>query len=383
MRRLLPHPLLTSALLALATTATVRAAEAPDADAETEVETRTVYVVELIVYAHQAGLAGREERWPLEPPPWQDAVLPRLRDELEADGDLDHPGHPGAGDASTNPAADPLVPLPPASPPPAVWVARPEQLVLAEPLARLERDPRYDVLLHTAWQQEGLPRDQAFQVIISDVPMGLYFSTDEELADPADLSAPEAESAREAVDPRATEPVPDGMEADKAVVVTMDANANAALMPIVSPFDDPTARMVGLVRVYLERYLHLQLDLIYDTDLVPDLSQLLIPSAVEQAPSATTAGGPKSQPVAIERERQRPRGDRRPEGLGGEFAQQKDDGPQTLHVRLVESRRMRSTEVHYFDHPVIGVIATITPWQISVDPEVEPEVEADITAAGN
>ncbi len=41
--------------------------------------------------------------------------------------------------------------------------------------------------------------------------------------------------------------------------------------------------------------------------------------------------------------------------------------------RLMETRRMRSTEVHYFDHPAFGILAVITPYKLPERPEpVEP-----------
>ena len=47
-------------------------------------------------------------------------------------------------------------------------------------------------------------------------------------------------------------------------------------------------------------------------------------------------------------------------------------------IRLTESRRMRSKEVHYFDNPRFGVIALITPYEPPAPPEEPaPEVPAN------
>jgi peptidoglycan-binding protein CsiV len=395
MRCTIPYPWLTSALLALATIAATHAAEAPDvdpaADPETEIETRTVYVIELIVFAHQAGLAGSEERWPpeLELPDWRQAILPQLAvapdGETGADAaDTTTAAATATTDANAVDLAGPEELLGPASvipPRPEVWIAAPEQIALAEPLARLQRDPRYDVLLHTAWQQEGLPREQAFQVIVSDVPMDQYYPTDEELAAESSEPVADAPSAVIAGTPAA---VPEPDATGKTAGDPAGPGTEVAAAAASSPFDDPSARIVGLVRVYLERYLHLQLDLIYDTDLIPDPSQLLIPSPVDAGPPEVTVAGPKRQPVSFQRAQPRPGtgADRISEESAGEFESEKASGPRTLRVRLVESRRMRSTEVHYFDHPVIGVIATITPWEIPIEPELDP-AEAAATASSD
>jgi hypothetical protein len=42
--------------------------------------------------------------------------------------------------------------------------------------------------------------------------------------------------------------------------------------------------------------------------------------------------------------------------------------------RLVESRRMRSREVHYLDHPMFGILILATPY-VAPEPELKQEVE--------
>jgi len=50
------------------------------------------------------------------------------------------------------------------------------------------------------------------------------------------------------------------------------------------------------------------------------------------------------------------------------------DGPVSTPVfRLSEKRRIRSGELHYFDHPRFGVIASVTPYEI---PEAQPNPAA-------
>jgi len=93
------------------------------------------------------------------------------------------------------------------------------------------------------------------------------------------------------------------------------------------PRENRTASYVdGTVRVAVERYLHLYLDL-----------QL----------------HPANQRIATR---------------AGEL---NDELPE---IRLTESRRMRSKEVHYFDNPRFGVIALITPYE-SPAPAAEPAPE--------
>ncbi len=97
------------------------------------------------------------------------------------------------------------------------------------------------------------------------------------------------------------------------------------------PAENSTGSYVdGTVRVAVERYLHLSLDL----QLHPATPGMTIPA----------------------------------DGLYYELPE----------IRLTESRRMRSKEVHYFDNPRFGVIALITPYEPPVPPEeTAPEVPAN------
>lgn len=88
----------------------------------------------------------------------------------------------------------------------------------------------------------------------------------------------------------------------------------------------------GMLRVHRSRYLHLGLDLIYQERLGPE--------------------------------------DALPESPDGEITE-----IVYQPIRMQQSRRMRSEELHYLDHPRLGIIARITP----VEPEPEPETEATET----
>jgi hypothetical protein len=65
-------------------------------------------------------------------------------------------------------------------------------------------------------------------------------------------------------------------------------------------------------------------------------------------------------------------------GFGSFFGVSEEPAPILIErpflqdYRLHQTRRMRSTEIHYFDHPLIGVISIVTPYEF---PKPEPEVE--------
>jgi hypothetical protein len=100
---------------------------------------------------------------------------------------------------------------------------------------------------------------------------------------------------------------------------------------------------------------------VYDRD---QARALVLPSATDASGDAYVDGSVK---VAVERylhlyldlQLHLPVHSQEPEAMGHEIPE----------FRLTESRRMRSKEIHYFDHPRFGVIALITPYE---PPEQEP-----------
>lgn len=106
--------------------------------------------------------------------------------------------------------------------------------------------------------------------------------------------------------------------------------AHAIPYPIHSLAENGRDNIEGSVTLVRERYLHLDVD-------------LLLMTASRAAPTQY-ADGTGSTPA----------------------------------FRLHEKRRMRSRELHYFDHPRFGMIAVVTPYDA---PEDEPEPEPADTAA--
>lgn len=89
----------------------------------------------------------------------------------------------------------------------------------------------------------------------------------------------------------------------------------------------------GTVKVAVERYLHLHLDL-----------KLHLPDSTIAAGTVTAPG----ETVDV----------------------------QTPEIRLDEQRRMRSRELHYFDNPRFGVIALITPYEPPAEAQPAPQQPA-------
>ncbi len=94
----------------------------------------------------------------------------------------------------------------------------------------------------------------------------------------------------------------------------------------------PPEKIDGVVRLYRSRYLHLEADLVYHR---PEAATV----TVEAAPDGSLAP------------------------------------PTPTLFRMVTSRRMRSRELHYLDHPLFGVIALVTPFELAAEEQGPPPEE--------
>ncbi|WP_455211988.1 CsiV family protein [Kaarinaea lacus] len=67
-------------------------------------------------------------------------------------------------------------------------------------------------------------------------------------------------------------------------------------------------------------------------------------------------------------------------GFGSFFGMSREPTPIMIErpvlqdYRLFETRRMRSTEIHYFDHPLMGIVVKVTPYEVEVPVANPPAV---------
>jgi hypothetical protein len=210
------------------------------------------YQVEVLVFERRGNQVLEEESWDSDPgrPPIEEAIA------LIAPGEspLEGPG----------PHAFRILPA--------------EALALSETRGHLERSAETTPILHLAWRQPGVPEDDAQWV-------NLYLP-------PRDGNAARAPGNFF------------GM-ARRTAVQNTAAGGEPALIPLDTleePMVSPPV-LDGTIRVYLARYLHADVDLVY------------------HRPDAETP------------------------------------------FRLATSRRMRSGELHYLDHPVFGVLIKVVPYE--------------------
>lgn len=292
------------------------------AAAPVEEKTITWYDVELVIFRN---LDTRStETWPT------DAGVP--------DVDAARALFPAADAQTSEPATSAYQPTPaptagPETPTPYVPLdASAHQLNGV--VASLRRSSKYEPLLHVAWTQPPLEREQAPSLRIT-LPDALQ-DNEEPLDEEPPLLGRETDEQAEPL----LEEIPEFFDDEPAV-------------ELVRPFD-------GTVQLSVSRYLHLDLDLIYLPD---DLN-------VNVLRGATPATREWTEQEKLERQQRREdimqalaRGDitvEEAEILSLEPEEQRFQG-----FRLDQYRRLRSREIHYFDHPVFSVIAVVTPRQVT------------------
>ncbi len=235
---------------------------------------------------------------------------------------------------------------------------------------RLDRHPGHRLLAHLAWIQSAAPRAPTLPALVTDPddperyqPLTYLPPYEDEQAVPEpETTAPEA-PAPFGQDEILVEPLPapDALPPGSlpATPVEPETEAGEDAVPtgihLVTSMGPPQRRLFGTVRLRRGRFLHLDLDLL----LRPEPDRLPAPRAAQEETPQDTAPTPNpAQP---------------PEAV--------PEPPDHLAVegfRLRQSRRVRPGEIHYFDHPLYGVIALVE----KVEPPTPPSEEAAEAAPG-
>jgi hypothetical protein len=272
-------------------------------------DTTGLFRVELIVFENLDPAALQAEQWPDDPgkPPLDHAM--ELNDLIatataaaKATSTVTAP--PAAVPASTPvPTQAQAAPASPAAPA-WRWLA-PNQLRLNAEEQKLAASAGYHPLLHIGWIQ---PLDSSGH----GTPIHIY--------DGMQPQGSAATSSAAPVSPGAAVAPPFGAQSPPAAG---DTPANAAEAP-------PPHTLDGTFTLWQGRFLHADVDLGYRRTYVPPPPAATVPPAADAAQAATPPASPE---------------------------------PVTLYVRMTESRRLRSDELHYLDHPLFGVLMTVSPYE--------------------
>lgn len=290
------------------------------------------YQIELVVFAHRDSTGAASEVWSTDPgtPSLESTVELATTDMSPADTEAPTPltQNPSAADPQGEPPADPLgeggdtavevsVPAEPtenaqtldaiASLGLRAFVRLPqEELQLTSLRQRLDKSPGYETLVHVGWRQ-ALSRNEKPQAV--HIYRGMeQADTQTSLAEPLVDPLVSADTAR--IDQAVASPLP----------------------------------LDGTVAVVLGRYLHVAADLVY---------------APEEAPLPAAAPGTASPPPQVPAPTDIPTEEGTIDGALADGEQ--PVVPKPLVYRMTQSRRMRSNELHYLDHPLFGMLIQATP----------------------
>jgi len=249
------------------------------------------YTVEVIVFENRAAGAGDTERWPDDPgaPDYTHAVTLV----------------PAAGNETTEQTASAVEsqPLP-------YETLDEDEMQLTPLVKRMASSQDYRPLLHIAWRQPATKSGDSPPVRVSILPP----ATEDETAAPAPVTTSNDGPTEAATTETATV---EGVQGDAS-----EAAANR-----------PEATVEGTIDLSRNRYLHLDVDLLYRP-----------PAAPQSA---------------------------------GLFSIFKEEQPRITAYRMHQHRRVRSKQLDYFDHPRFGLLTIVTPVDLGTpEPSDDQDGEA-------
>ncbi len=192
---------------------------------------------------------------------------------------------------------------------------------------RLTNSRSYRVLRHVAWRQ---PATEPAEAVSLRLRAGEPMTIDVPTREPGPLGQPI----------RIEEILAQAMAADTPKVLLPELDEDGALRVLPSTRRFTLYPLDGTVRVEVRRYLHIHTDLYYtapvDWTEAPD-------EYLRARPTTRLRGGADDNGEASDR----PLIDAAATGR---------DGRPVLSFPVQQHRRMRSGELHYIDHPVIGIL---------------------------
>lgn len=280
----------------------------------------TWYQIEVVIFANRDTASGASEAWPndpgspaLESPVELASSTTALSVDTEAAGSTTSPIDTLPPETTSDSAA-PSVATPSSGAAQTLdvdeslglraFVRLPEEeLQLVKLRDRLDSSPGYRTLAHVGWRQPLSRQEKPRLVHVSS-------------------------NRRRKALPLMTAPMS-----------TPDPSLNDEAVATAEP-QMPLLTLDGTVSVALGRYLHVDVDLVY----APDEPSVLGAPNGSITPSAQETTGPVDGT-----------------GTADTPSVASPPPPAVAVYRLVQSRRMRSNELHYLDHPLFGVLVQATP----------------------
>ncbi len=270
------------------------------------------YEVEIILFEQLNPEAIDSEQWPLN------IIEPDLSDSIKL-----IPSLPGA-----DPIQAQQVGITTAVP---YLILPPEQYQLSRAYKKLVNSENYLPYVHVAWRQIIPPRETPDRIFIHDQ---LNEAVD------AELLKGESEQTIESLPPAATDNFSDG-----------------TIIDTLLDFTPPAHILSGILNIGVGRYLHVEADLLLYK---PQVDNML--EAEEEAPPTIIQKMEPSPLFANE------------EGFEPIMEVEEEQIPEFF--RIQGNMRMRSGEVHYLDHPLVGMLVLFTPYT-PPEPEISDEVSSE------
>jgi len=290
------------------------------------------YQIEVIIFANQNYLGMSSETWPENSQLKYDELIELVHPE---DAKQNDPARQSKL-PNFNPGANSAMPVP-------YQLLDQSELQLVPIAKKLSTSPDYQVIMHIAWRQPTVDPDKAIPVYVYegiDLPASAQLNA---------INQSAKKSSKQAGGRFSNVAVGnftyDGSQYGQLLPVTEE---DISMGPVLNPFS-------GTLKLGVSRYLHVAADLNYR---VPILKEEVVAVDPMAATMDTRFGMQQistgEQPQTTTRKRQ---------------------VLQTFH--MYETRRMRSKEIHYLDHPMFGVITRVIPYEIpKVEPAFDPATQA-------
>jgi len=276
------------------------------------------YEIEVIVFLNQLELGVASETWEIEGPAAADYQPIRLSLPGEIGPDLSAAGYGSNMTDDTSQQMDDMAfgqasTMSNSANSQAFVLLERDQFQLNNIAKKLNNSANYKPILHIAWRQPTL-------LPTKSQPVYVFNGMDKRQPKPVVQAQPRNQFS---------EPVVFGKSSAEYVNETFAG-------PQIQQFS-------GTIRVSVSRYLHIATDLHYRAPVwIRETVEVVDTNAGNNISSFFGVQPSNTTNMVVERE-------------------------VLTDFRLLETRRMRSTEIHYYDHPKFGVIVMATPYSVDSD----------------
>lgn len=323
-------------LIALASTSGVNAAIAAD-------DPRW-YEIEVIVFSNNNRDALNSENWPVDPgTPIQKTMVELVSPDEPVPTPVENAAIviPTTAPSAKKPAKPEPAPVKADSDNGQFIQLKEEELGLSEEALKIATSQEYHLLLHTGWRQP-LEKNIDAKNVYLDQTISSYQKPVDPEDNPAAQSSPEDKILNALIGNDKTHPTI-GMTQDPAAAPIDAARVNPA-MP-----EGPTQSLVyGVMSLKMSRFLHFAVDMVYRAPY--QVAQSIAQANAERRNAIENAFPMLGKETAKE-------------DATVESPPAVNNNPlDIIGFRLLETRRIKTNELIYFDHPLFGVIARIRPY---------------------